>query len=323
MSLRWSMHRYLLGQSLSFFHNDFAGRIVTKLMQTALAVREVVTKICDLMVYAVITAAGAIILAVSGNLILGIPITLWLIVYIFIVRHFVPKLHAISEEQSDARSTMTGHIVDAYTNISTLKLFSQRAREESYAKRSMSVFLNTAYKQGRLITLLTVCLDTSGYLCIFSTAVLSMYLWDYNLVSAGDIAATLALLLRLRGMSHWILWEIASVSEQLGTIRDGIGTLSKAQAVIDAPDATVLDESKTPDAPAIEFKNIIFHYGKKKNVIEDLSFSIHKGEKVGLVGRSGAGKSTIVNLLLRLYDLEDGKIQIFGQDISKGNPRIS
>ncbi|WP_306029368.1 ABC transporter ATP-binding protein [Stappia sp. MMSF_3263] len=312
MAIRWQVHRYLLRQSVGFYQNDFAGRIATKVMQTALAVREVVTRVLDVLVYVCVYFLAAVVLIGDASIELAIPLILWLVAYLGVLVFFVPRLKSLSQVQADARSTMTGRVVDAYTNIATVKLFSHTDREESYARQSMWEFLKTVYRQMRLVTLLNTALHTINVLLLFSTGVVSIVLWQRGVVTAGDIAVAVALILRLHGMSQWILWEISGLFENIGTVQDGITTISRERDVVDLPDAAPLKVGNG----AISFQGVRFHYGKKSGVIDHMDLEIRPGEKVGVVGRSGAGKSTLVNLLLRFHDVEGGRILIDGQDIA-------
>jgi ATP-binding cassette subfamily B multidrug efflux pump len=313
MSVRWRVHRYLLRQSMTFYHNDFAGRIANKMMQTALAVREVVTRIVDMMVYVLVYLTSALIVIGEANLYLAIPLVVWTFAYAGVLRIFIPRLKAISQEQADARSVMTGHVVDAYTNIATVKLFSHAQREEEYARNSMMGFMKTVFGQMRYVTLLNISLNMLNTLLLFSTAGLSIVLWQQQVVTTGDVAVAVSLVLRIQGMSQWILWEVAGLFENVGTVQDGIGTISREREVQDVPGAAPLAVTKGE----IVFDKASFHYGKVKGVIDTLDLTIRPGEKIGLIGRSGAGKSTLVNLLLRFYDLESGAIRIDGQDIAR------
>lgn len=317
MRIRWQAHRYLLGQSLSFFHNEFAGRVATKVMQTALSVRETVMKLLDLMVYIGVYFISMVVLIFTADWRLALPLVVWLGVYICILRVLVPKLKQVSQYQADARSLMTGRIVDSYTNISTVKLFSHSQREASYAQESMDKFLHTVYPQMRLVTILEFCVELSNALLIFSVGALSVYLWLQQLVTPGEIALAVSLCLRLNGMSHWVMWEVASLFENLGTVQDGINTLAQPIAVKNVDKAPALNVN----GGQIQFKNMSFSYPGTNDqpvpVFKKLDLHIKPGEKVGLVGRSGAGKSTLVNLLLRFYDTTDGQILIDGQDISQ------
>lgn len=313
MMVRWRGHRYLLRQSLPFFQNDFAGRVANKLMQSALGVREVVTRIADIFVYVMVYFTAAVVVLLAADWKLALPLVVWFGAYLVVLFYFVPKLKTISREQADARSVMTGHVVDAYTNISTVKLFSHAEREEDYAKASMADFMDPVYRQMRLVSVLNVALTSINMLLLFTVGAVSIGLWSYAIVSTGDIAVAIGFVLRLQGMSQWILWEVAGLFENVGTVQDGMATLSRPCEVVDAEEAKDL---LVQDA-GIEFKEVRFHYGKEKGVLENLSLSIKPGEKIGLVGRSGAGKSTLMNLLLRFHDLEGGKIEIDGQDISK------
>ena len=319
MSIRWLAHRYLLRQSVSFYQNEFAGRIATKVMQTSLAVRETVMKLLDVLMYIVVYFGAMVFLVAEADWRLMIPLLVWLALYILIQMYYVPKLKKVASSQADARSEMTGRIVDSYTNISTIKLFSYTQREEQYAKDSMDVFLQPVYKQMRLVTSLNFAIQTLNYFLVFSVAALSLYLWTLSAISAGAIAIAVSLALRLNGMAQWIMWEISGLFENIGTVADGMKTLSNPIEVDDQPNANTLQVS----TGAIEFKQVHFNYGKAANetnrgaVINSLNLNIKAGEKIGLVGRSGAGKSTLVNLLLRFYDVDSGSINIDGQDISK------
>ncbi|WP_423186464.1 ABC transporter ATP-binding protein [Alishewanella sp. d11] len=319
MAIRWQAHRYLLRQSVSFYQNDFAGRIATKVMQTSLAVRETVMKLLDVLVYVFVYFSAMLYFVADADLRLIIPMLVWLVLYIALQIYFVPRLKRVATAQADARSEMTGRIVDSYTNINTIKLFSYTQREESYARDSMEVFLKPVYQQMRLATGLSVSVQTLNYLLVFAVAALSLYLWAGSAITVGAIAIAVSLALRLNGMAQWIMWEVSNLFENIGTVADGIATLSQPAKVQDIPNASELHVS----AGAIEFANVSFNYGKdhrtseKPAVLSALCLNIKPGEKIGLVGRSGAGKSTLVNLLLRFYDVESGQILIDGQDISK------
>ncbi|MFH4468358.1 ABC transporter ATP-binding protein [Vibrio diabolicus] len=313
MSIRWLAHRYLLNQSLNFYQDDFAGRVATKVMQTSLAVRETVMKAMDVFVYVTVYFTSMIIMLATADWRLMIPMIVWLLAYIAIQIYFVPKLKDVASAQADARSTMTGRIVDSYTNIQTVKLFSHSQRETQYAEQGMKGFLNTVYRQMRLVTGFDVAVEISNYILVFSVAALSIYLWLDSAISVGAIAIAVSLALRVNGMSMWIMWEVGALFENMGTVVDGMKTLSKPIDIKDKPGAKDLVVTEG----GIHFDNVSFHYGENKGVISHLDLNIKPGEKVGLVGRSGAGKSTLVNLLLRFHDVEDGSIKIDGQNISE------
>lgn len=312
MSIRWLAHRYLLQQSVSFYQNDFAGRIATKVMQTSLAVRETVIKTLDVMVYVLIYFSTMIFVVAKADIRLMLPVLAWLFLYIAVQLFFIPKLKKVATEQANARSDMTGRIVDSYTNINTVKLFSHSKRESDYARDGMQGFLTTVYGQMRLATGLSVSVSALNYLLVFSTGALAVWLWSQNSITIGAIAIAVGLAMRLNGMSQWIMWEVSALFENMGTAADGMKTLSTPKTVVDQPSAQPLKVKQA----AIEFSDVAFHYGKDSGVMEALNLNIKAGEKVGVVGRSGAGKSTLVNLLLRFYDLAGGKISIDGQDIS-------
>lgn len=312
MIARWQMHRFLLRHSMAFFANEFAGRVSTKVMQTSLAVREATLKIIDVFVYAIgfFISMLALVVAVEWRLVL--PLILWFVLYVLILRHFIPRLRKLSSEQADARSMMTGRIVDSYTNIGTVKLFSHAGREESYAKEGMNEFLDTVHRQMRQISLLNIFVDINNAIAVFFVAGLGIWLWMSAGVSVGSIAVAIGLAMRINGMSQWIMWEVTALFEAIGTVYDGMNMMTKPHDVTDANGARALDTQKGH----IRYENVRFHYGKSQGVIDGLALDIAAGQKVGLVGRSGAGKTTLMNLLLRFYDLEGGRITIDGQDIS-------
>ena len=311
MSVRWMAHRYLLNQSYGFFQNEFSGRIATKVMQTALAVRDTVMKLLDVMLFVAIYMVTALILVASADPRLCIPLIIWLFFYIIVQRYFVPKMKKIAMVQADARSLMTGRIVDSYTNIITLKLFSHSNRESAYIRDGMSEFLNTVHPQMRLVTKLNICLWALNMSLVFSTAALGIYLWLNGSITPGAIAIVMSLAIRLTSMSHWILWEISGLFENIGTVQDGINTLSVPSKVNDKPNAIALNVNRGD----IIFDSVNFSYNTNEAVFENLNLQIPAGEKVGIVGRSGAGKSSLVSLLLRFYDIRSGAITIDGHNI--------
>ena len=316
MKIRWSAHRYLLSQSYAFFQHEFSGRIATKVMQTALAVRDTVMKLLDVMLFVTVYLITTLLLVASADPRLCLPLLAWLVIYIGILYFFVPKLRNISTIQADARSLMTGRIVDSYTNIMTLKLFSHTQRESDYVKEAMHEFLTTVHPQMRLVTWLSVSVWSINMLLVFVTGALGIYLWLENTISPGAIAIVFGLAIRLTGMSHWIMWEVSNLFENIGTVNDGINTLSKSQSVVDTPHAKDL----TVSHGTINFSHVGFSYNKTSDknfpdIFCDLNLKIAAGEKVGIVGRSGAGKSTFVSLLLRFFDVQQGTISIDGQDI--------
>ncbi|MEM7562876.1 MAG: ABC transporter ATP-binding protein [Pseudomonadota bacterium] len=315
MRIRWMAHRYLLRQSFGFYQDEFAGRVATKVMQTALGVREAVMKCADVVVYVCVYFLSGLYLVGSFDPWIALPFIAWLVLYVLMLWVLLPRLHRVAEVQADARSTMTGRVVDSYTNIMTVKLFAHAGREESYARESMDTFMTTVHRMMRLNTWLETSNEVLNALLLFSVGVVSIWSWLNDAASVGAVAVAIGLVLRLQGLSHWIMWEMSTLFENLGMAHDGMNTLSKVQTVTDIPNAPAL----TVTRGEIEFDNIRFHYGKTSGAIEDLSLHIKSGEKVGIVGRSGAGKTTLMNVLLRLFDLEGGRILIDQQDISQVN----
>ncbi|WP_331345711.1 ABC transporter ATP-binding protein [Cellvibrio sp. UBA7661] len=312
MRIRWQAHRFLLGQSYQFYQNEFAGRIATKVMQTALAVRETIMKLLDVLLYVMVYFGGIVALAVSLDWRLALPLIAWFFAYSGLLYYFLPRLSKISTKQAHARSDMTGRLVDTYTNISTVKLFSHSNREAEYARTGMEYFLTTVHPQMRLATMLGSAVWMINVVLIFAIAATSLWLWSSAAITTGAIAAAVGLVLRLNGMAQWIMWEVSALFENMGTARDGLNTLSIPRDVQDKPDAkpiTIINSE-------IDFKSVNFNYGKNSGLLQDFNLNIKAGEKIGLVGRSGAGKSTLVNLLLRFYDVDSGSILIDGQNIA-------
>jgi ATP-binding cassette subfamily B multidrug efflux pump len=312
MRLRWNFHRLMLNQSMRFYQDEFAGRVAAKVMQTALAVRDVWFIVADILVYVAIYFGTMVTIIAYFNPLITLPFLVWVLAYGASLSYFVPKLSKVSQNQADARSMMTGRITDAYTNISTVKLFSHAGREAKYARFAMDEFLGTVHHQMRMVTKVEVVNHVLNMLLIIATGLMALYLWSVGEVTVGGVAAATAMSLRLNGISHWVMWEMTSLYEQIGTVQDGMNTLTLRSQVNDAPNAKPLNIAHGD----IAFKKVDFHYGGEKQVLANLNLSIKAGEKVGLVGRSGAGKSTIVNCLLRFFDVEKGEILIDGQNVS-------
>jgi ATP-binding cassette subfamily B multidrug efflux pump len=315
MRLRWNFHRLMLSQSMAFYQDDFAGRIAAKVMQTALAVRDTCMILADILVFVIIYFVTLAAVVGGFNTWMLLPFFVWLGCYLIALRWFVPRLSRVSKAQADARALMTGRITDAYTNIATVKLFSHAGREAGFAREAMKDFLVTVHGQMRLVSGIEIVNHGLSMLLILGTAGTALWLWTQGAIGIGAVAAATAMALRLNGMSHWVMWEMASLFEHVGTVQDGINTLATPHSVVDRPGAQPLKVS----AGEIRFEQLCFSYGagdKTRRVIDNLNLTIQPGEKIGLVGRSGAGKSTIVNLLLRFYDLESGRILIDGQDIA-------
>ena len=314
MQMRWRFHRQMLGQSMQFYQDEFSGRVSAKVMQTALAVRDTIMTIADMFVYVMVyfVSSGVILFHLDSWLLL--PFILWIVMFVTTITYFIPKLKKSASRQADARALMTGRITDAYANIMTVKLFSHSRRELSYAKDAMGQFMDTVHDQMRWVSKLEVVNHSINVVLVASTVGIGLYLWFYQNLSVGAIAAATAMAMRLNGLTHWIMWQTASLFENIGTVQDGMKTLSKPHTIVDKPNAGEL----TVNQGDIVFDNVNFGYGKtdQTKLLDNFNLHIKAGEKVGLVGRSGAGKSTLVNLLLRFYDVDSGKILIDGQDIA-------
>lgn len=347
MQMRWRFHKRMLGQSMQFYQDEFSGRISAKVMQTALAVRDTVMTVTDMLMYVTVYFVTSGVILFNLDRLLLIPFAIWLVMFGFTLWYFIPKLKMTASAQADARALMTGRITDAYSNIMTVKLFSHSRRELGYAKSAMRQFLGTVHAQMRWVTALEVVNHLISVALIGSTAAIGLHLWNRGDVGVGAIAAAAAMAMRLNGLTHWIMWQTASLFESIGTVQDGMRTLSAPQTIVNKPNATDLAVSEGH----IVFDHVDFGYegteltmlagkkaGKTVNVhpthtdlqsdddaattnqvklLDNFYLDIKPGEKIGLVGRSGAGKSTLVNLLLRFYDVDKGTIYIDGQAIDE------
>ena len=311
MRLRWNFHRLMLGQSLGFYQDEFAGRVSAKVMQTALALRDVVMTVADMVVYVLVYFITSGVILSSFDAWLIVPFICWMIGFAMIMRFLIPKLGKTAARQADARSLMTGRITDAYSNIATVKLFSHGAREAAYAKQSMEEFMVTVHAQMRLATLLHTCSFIVNSSLTVGTTALGIWLWYHGQVGVGAVATATAMALRVNGLSQYIMWESARLFENIGTVNDGMATLSKPHTILDKPQALPLKVTRGE----IKFEHIDFSYEAGKPLLNGFNLNIKPGEKVGLIGRSGAGKSTIVNLLLRFYEPQSGTISIDGQNV--------
>ena len=316
MRLRWQFHQLMLGQSMSFFQDEFSGRIVSKVMQTAQAMRDVYMIVVDIMVFAVIYFVTMALSVGHFDPLLLLPFGLWFSAYMALLFWMVPRLAVASQTQADARSMMVGRVTDAYTNIATVKLFSHAGREAAYAKSAMGEFLISVRELLRNISLFEIVNHLLCMLLIVGMGGTAIRLWIQGESGVGALAAVGAMALRLNGLSHWIMWESTQLFEHVGTIHDGMNMLSTVRKVTDKPDAVPLAVT----SGEVRFEQICFSYESGETctepVIDDFTLTIRPGEKLGLVGRSGAGKSTLIGLLLRFHDIQKGRILIDGQDIT-------
>ncbi len=315
LRLRWNFHRLMLGQSMAFYADEFAGRITTKIMQTALAVRDMIFTTTDVVVGMGVYLITILVLLAGFDVRLLLPFAVWMVAYGLACWYFVPRLGKVGKAQADARSVMTGRITDAYTNIATVKLFSHTRRESEFARAAMDAFKLTGYAQMRLVSLFEIVNHILVVAMILGACGTALWLWSAGEVGAGAVAAVTAMTLRVSGHAHWVMWEMTTLFESVGTIQDGINTLTRPRTVVDAPDAKPLSVTQGE----VRFDAMTFAYGQgpdTRPVIDRLNLTIRPGEKIGLIGRSGAGKSTLVNLLLRFHDVQSGRILIDGQDIA-------
>lgn len=310
--IRWQNHNYLLRQSLSFFQNDFAGRLAQRIMQTGSALRDSAVQTVDALWHVLIYAVTTLVLFAEADWRLTLPLLIWIACFILCLIWFVPRVKMRSVASSDSRSRLMGFIVDGYTNIATLKLFAHGNLERQYAREAIDDQTEKTRQQGRMVTGMDVTITTLNGLLIVGTTGLSLWLWSHSFISVGAIALATGLVIRIVNMSGWIMWVVNGIFENIGMVQDGLKTIAQPLTVPDKDDAPALQVTRGE----IHFDGIRFNYGAERQVINDLQLTIRPGEKIGLIGPSGAGKSTLVNLLLRLYDLNGGRILIDGQDIA-------
>ncbi len=310
--IRWQSHWHVVRQSWAFFQNDFAGRISNRVMQTGPSVRSTLTATITTVWYIIVYGVSAIGLTAAADRWLAVPILLWFGSYATLLYFFVPRMRERSKVSSIARSTLMGRIVDSYTNILTVKLFARASEEDRYVRNAVDRHIDLFKAAQRLLTAFGSLLDVLNALLIAGSGALVLVLWRYGKVEVGAIAMVLPLTLQLTNMSRQIAMRITEIFEDIGVVQEGMLTIAQPLQLPDPADAKPL----AVGAGRIEFKNVNFGYGREVGVLQNFNLTIKPGEKIGLVGRSGAGKSTVVNLLLRFFDLEGGAIAIDGQDIS-------
>ncbi|MDL4914257.1 MAG: ABC transporter ATP-binding protein [Enterobacterales bacterium endosymbiont of Blomia tropicalis] len=310
--IRWQHHNYVLRQSLNFFQSDFAGRIAQRIMQTGNALRDSAVQLVDAIWHVLIYAVTSLFLFAEADWRLMIPLVIWIIAYSASLRFFVPRVKARSVVSSEARSKLMGTIVDGYTNIATIKLFAHSDLERQYAREAIQEQTDKTQHASRMVTSMDLTLSALNGLLIVSTSGLALWLWSESLISVGAIALATGLVIRLVNMSGWIMWVVNGIFENIGMVQDGLNTIAQPLSVQDVPKAKALEVTRGN----IRFEDVRFDYGGGRQVINRLNLDIKPGEKIGLIGPSGAGKSTMVNLLLRLYDLNGGRIMIDNQNIA-------
>jgi ATP-binding cassette subfamily B multidrug efflux pump len=311
--IRWRAHKHVLRQSVGWFENDFAGRIANRIMQTPPAAGEAVFQVFDAITFSLAYVIGSAILLANADPRLALPLVIWLGLYAMLVVWTVKRVGPASQASSDARSTVTGRVVDAYTNIHSVKMFSHGPQEMDYAKDAIENARTTFQTEMRIFTIMDVTLVMLNGLLIIGVVGGAIWLWSVGEASVGIVAATTALVLRLNAMTAWIMWALTSFFRQLGVVKEGMETIAQPITLVDQVDAQPLkfDEGR------IEIDQLTHHYGRQTGGLDTVSLQIEPGQKIGLIGRSGAGKSTLVKLLLRFYDADSGRILIDDQDIAK------
>ncbi len=310
--IRWQNHWYVVRQSWAFFQNDFAGRIANRVMQTGPALRETLVALLNGVWYIMVYGTMALALLASADPWLALPVSIWFVGYIAMLRFFVPRMRDRSKEVSEARSGLTGRIVDSYTNILTVKLFARPRDEDAYVRESIDFHTGKFHASLRLNTLFGLCLSSLNAMMVTGTGALALFLWSRGQISVGTVAMALPLSWQILSVAGWVAYQVTSIFENIGVVQEGMMTIARPITLTDRADATTLTVSRGE----ISFEDVRFGYGRETGVLDGFSLRVHPGEKIGLVGRSGAGKSTVVNLLLRFFDLEGGRILIDGQDIA-------
>ncbi|WP_281981148.1 ABC transporter ATP-binding protein [Thalassorhabdomicrobium marinisediminis] len=311
--VRWRAHRHVLRQSIGWFENDFAGRIANRIMQTPPAAGEVAFQVFDAVTFALAYIVGAGVLLLGADPRLLLPMVIWFVLYVLLMRWTIRRVGPAAKASSDARSEVTGRVVDSYTNIHSVKMFAHHDREIDYAREAIEKTRSTLQREMRLYTIMDVALVLLNGLLIVTVVGWALWLWSGGLATAGIVAAAAALTLRLNSMTGWIMWAVTDLFQNLGIISEGMETIAQPITLVDDPKAPELEVTQG----AITLEELTHHYGRTSGGLEGLTLSIPAGQKVGLIGKSGAGKSTLVKLLLRFYDAEQGRILIDGQDIAK------
>ena len=310
--IRWRAHAHIIRQPVGWFESDFAGRIANRIMQTPPAAGDAVFQTFDAMAFASVTVVGAGIMLADADPRLLIPLVIWFVLYAGLIRWTVRRAGPASKASSDARSAVTGRVVDAYTNIHSVKLFAHHDNELAYAKQAIEHARATFAAEMRIVTKMDLALTVLNGGLIVGVTGWALVLWYGGQATVGTVAATTALVLRLNNMTYWIMWAFTSLVQALGVVQEGMETIAHPIQLLDKPAAPAL----VFDRGLIEIDNLSHHYGRGAGGLDGLRLTIKPGEKIGVVGRSGAGKSTLVKLMLRFYDAESGRILIDGQDIS-------
>ena len=311
--LRWRGHKHVMRQSIGWFEADFAGRVANRVMQTPRSAGEVVFHVFDALAYALAYVVGALFLLMNANTLLLFPLLVWVIAYIFLLRYVVRRVEPASKDSSNARSELNGRVVDAYTNIHSVKMFAHTKSELTYVKDAIEDTRQTVFREMRIYTRMDFILSAMNAFLVSGTVGAALYLWTFGQVTSGEVATAAALVIRFNGLSGWIMWAFTTFFRELGVVGEGLETLAAPVKLLDAPHAKPLQITNA----TVEFNNLTHHYGRETGGLDNLSLRVEAGQKVGLVGRSGAGKSTLFKLLLRFYDAESGQILIDGQDISQ------
>jgi len=311
--VRWRTHRHVLRQSVSFFQNDFAGRIAQKVIQTGPAVGDAVYTVLDALWYSSIFTLAALLLLAENDWRMTVPFLIWLAAYIALAIYIVPRSGRAAHAMSQARSAMTGRIVDSYTNIQTVKLFAHSDREDAYARDVIEETYTTFRDQMRLVSLMEAGLLLINTALVLGVCGTGLWLWSRGEIGVGAVAASTAIMLRISAMTTWIMWSLTQLFQNIGVAMEGYETIARTREVVDAPDARALTVPKGE----IAFRDTRFLYGREVGGVRHVDLTVTPGQRVGLIGRSGAGKSSLVNLMLRFYDVEEGRIEIDGQDIAR------
>jgi ATP-binding cassette, subfamily B, multidrug efflux pump len=310
--IRWQNHWYVVRQSWAFFQNDFAGRIANRVMQTGPAIRETLVALLTSVWYILVYGTSALVLLASADPVLAVPVVLWFIGYLVMLRVLVPRMRDRSKDVSEGRSLLTGRIVDSYTNILTVKLFARAREEDAYVRDAVDQHTALFYRSLRLNTLFSFCLSSLNAVMVTGTGALALVLWTQGKVEVGTVAMALPLAWQIVNIAGWVAMQVTSIFENIGVIQEGMMTIARPIMLTDRTDAPAIKVTHGE----IVFEDVRFGYGRESGVIDGLNLTVRPGEKIGLIGRSGAGKSTVVNLLLRFFDLEGGRILVDGQDIA-------
>ncbi|MGR9317359.1 ABC transporter ATP-binding protein [Rhizobium leguminosarum] len=311
VAIQWQGHKAVERQDLAFFHDLFAGQVASRLGQVANAVQQQILIAFQTAPRFLLQIIGSVVLLLALSWQLALPVIVWVAFNVLFAIKVVPDFTERARRSAKQNSLISGALTDIYGNIQMVKQFAAEDSEAGALRKIMSKGVDTLHHEQRIYrTTELVVISLNMVLWLVMLGIGFWGLFD-RFLTVGDFAATVYILQRLSAGSFTFLQMGQQIFRALGTIKDAMPVMTTPPTITDRPDAAEL----TVRRGELHFENVRFAYKSGKPVIDDLSLTVRPGEKVGLVGLSGAGKTTLVSLLLRFYDIEDGAILIDRQDI--------